>query len=407
MNKNTETKNHPKRNRKNNKGIIIFVSVFLSMVLTLGIVLVSVMEARASRAVVEFDGLTMDMETVSYFASACKNDFMRMLSDSKVENVIDQPAFWKTVAEGGEKTYGELLSEYTELSIRRLMASVYLYDSYLTLSYGDRKAIENIAGSIVDVSEAYGDKKLFNKLASIYGFDYDALVKATEIMYKEATVKNHIYGTNGSNLKNFPDLCEEYLKEYTHVKLLYIRTESKYVYDQNGNRVVDQNNKYVTEALNETEKAERLSIIEEIRGFINANADAEMTPELFDTYLGKYDELDADMREDGYYFHKNSIFTKRYPSAHKGVIEKSYSMEIDTYDEIYIDGGVYFIYKYQPTSNIYTTTISEACFTDFYSNLANKLFVETLDEMGEFVVFKDAYLELDLITLPYNYKYRI
>ena len=394
--------------KRKNKPLIIFISAFLSAVLILGIVLISVMGVRSSRAVVEYDGLTMDMETVSYFASYYKCRYMSILSRSGVENVLDQPAFWNTVAKDSDKTYGELLAEGVELYIRQVMAAAYLFDNYATLGAEDRDAIKESAKDVLNYSEAEGDKKLFNKHVSIYGFDYSSFKKAAEFLYKASLVKNIIYGQNGANLKNFPDLCEEYLSEYTHVKLLYIRTETKYVYDQNGNREVDENGFYVTAPLNEDEKAERLSIIEKIRSYINATAnggESEMTSELFETYIKKYDELDSKLYQDGYYFHENSSFTANFPKGHREVIEKAYSMEIESYDELKHDTGVYFIYKYAPTSGIYTTSISEVCFTDFYTDLASKLFDESLNEIGKEVVFKSAYGELDLILLPYNDKF--
>lgn len=410
VNKKTEKANPGKVLK--NKFLLIFVSSFLSIVIIFGAVLGIVSAIRSSRAFVKYNGLVMGEEEVNYFLGYYKYKYMSMLSASGVGGVVDEPAFWNSSPEGSEETYGDGLRAGAKLYIQQLMAASYLFDSHKSLTKSEREKIKNAAKAVVKYSEAEGDVETFDKYAKLYGFSYSSLSDVVKYIYKADNVKDTIYGENGYNLKNFilPDakrFCEEYLSEYTHVKLLIIRTETKYKLDDKGQLIKGEDGFYETVALTAEEKAERLEKINSIREYIDAigTDEPQMSAEMFDRYLETLDEGDEEMYIDGYYFHPSATYTQNFPKEYSSVVERAYEMEIGDYSDVTVDGAVCFIYKYAPTSDIYTSTIAEDCFTDFYSDLATKLFDESLSFYTDEVEFSEKYDEIDITLIPYNYKY--
>ena len=396
-----------RQERRKNVFLTTFICVFLVLVLILGAVLGIITAVKNANAVVKYKGLTMDKETASFFVTYYKYRYMSILSSLGVENVEDTRGFWNRIYENEGVSYGELLTKSTEQYIRQIMVANYLFDNYARLTSDDKEII-NTARSELLTYKADGSKDRFNSEVSRYGFDYSSLKDAITMLYKANVAKNIIYGSDGSNLANFPEIANEYLAEYTHVKLLFIRTETTFVLDENGDRIIGDDGNDQTRLLTESEKAERQTLISEIRGYIDAakvGGDIQMGEEMFDYYLEKHDEGDKDMHTDGYYFHKNSAFTAEFSEVFKNVVDKSYAMEIGSYDEVNVDFGICFIYKYEPTANVYASTLAEACFTDFYSDAANVMFEKTLTELSADVIFTEKFKKIDIIALPYNYDY--
>lgn len=400
--------NQNKRHRsRKNVFLTTFICVFLALVLIFGAVLGIITAMKNLNAVVKYEGQTMDKDTASFFVTYCKYRYMSILSSMGVENVEDTKGFWNKTHDNEGVSYGELLIKNTEQYIRQVMVANYLFDKYAKLSSSDREIINN-AGRELLIYKADGKKDVFNSAVKQYGFSYSSFKDAITMLYKANVAKSIIYGSDGSNLANFPELADEYLSEYTHVKLLFIRTETKFELDENGDRIIGDDGNDKTLPLTDEEKAEKQALISEIRGYIEAakvGGDIQMGEEMFNYYLTKYDEGDKDMHADGYYFHKNSSFAAEFSTVFKNVVNKSYEMKTGSYDEVSVDFGVCFIYKYEPTVRVYSSTLAEACFTDFYSDAANVMFEKTLTELSEDVVFDKKFSEIDIIGLPYNYDY--
>jgi hypothetical protein len=387
--------------------IFVFACVFISVVLVFGIVLGTVSAVKSRNAVVEYKGITMDGKTASFFVTYYKYMYMRQLTRGGAVGVADTDFFWSSTAPDGEKTYGELLREGAELYIRQMMAANWLYDKYASFSGNDRDAVSKSVSQVLTY-KADSDKSKFNSETEKYGFDYSSFKTAAAMMYKAIRAKEIIYGSEGTNLANFPELAAEYLAEYSHVKLLFIRTETTYVLDENGNRVVGENNQDELRELTDGEKAERLQLISKIRSYISAidtGGDVQMGEEMFNLYLSEYDEGDKDMHGDGYYFHPDAEYTKEFASAFSQIVNKAFEMKLDSYSEVAVDFGVCFIYKSQPTAGIYASTIAEDCFSDFYENAADVMYDKSLTQVGVDVIFKKDFAKIDIVSLPYNYIY--
>lgn len=392
--------------KKKHGFLIIFVCIFLVLTVAFGIFFGVRAAVKNSRAAVSFKGQTMDGEVVSFFISYYKYRYMSMLSSAGVKDVEDTPGFWRTDA-GEGKTYGELLKEAAAEYIRQVMVANYLYDRYGTLSSSEKKSISDARRNLVEY-KADGSKKAFDKEAEKYGFSYSSFYDACVMLYKANAAKSVIYGTSGSAIAEYPELASRYLSEYSHVKLLFIRTETDFKVDEDGNRITGNDGYYETRELTAEEKAERQAVINEIRGYIAAigTDEDEMSPELFDYYLSHYDGGDADMHGEGYYFHKNAEFTAGFANTvSSDVVTRALAMSVGSFAEVKVDFGVCFIYKYEVTAGAYSSSRVEDCFTDFYSDAATALFEESLAAYTPDVVFNDRFYDIDIITLPYNYIY--
>lgn len=376
----------------------------MAAVLIFGLTLGIITAYKNSKAAIRYNGLTMTEGECSYFLSYYKYLYMRYLSESGVSDVEDTLGFWNKIDEAENKSYGELLSESSEKFMRELIVSVSLFDRYVSLGKNEKELIENAAKNVLTY-KADGSIDKFNSISRKFGFVYSDFEDAVKSFYKSASAKTAIYGKDGSSMSSYPSLCAEYLAEYSHVKLLFIRTNDKFLLDENGNRVMGNDGKDQTLPLTDTEKAERAALISEIKGYIDAigTGNVEMGSSMFDYYIENHDEGDTDRHEDGYYFHEKSEFTKEFRSEFPEIVEKSLSMEKESYDLVNLDFGVCFIYKYEPTASAYSSKLSEDCFRDFYKNASADLYNKSLSELAADVVLTDRYKKIDVVSIPYNY----
>lgn len=394
-----------KKQMKINKGLLIFVCIFVSVAIIFGATLGIIMGVKNARAAVKYNGLTMEAETVSFFVSYHKSLYIKMLLESGITEAADAFHFWESESESGE-TYGELLRQSSEAYIRQIIVAAYLYDNYTSMTSGEKENIENVIREVID-NKANGDKESFNSLVARYGFSYDSFVDAATILYKSQKVKSILYGSDGSNISLVPELCDEYLLSYSHVKLLFIRTEDEFQIDENGNRIEGEEG-YATRPLTEKEREERSAAIEDIRSYIDAienGGDILMSPEMFDSYLKKYDNASEIRHTSGYYLHSSSKYTAGFAEEiSKDVVKTALSAEIGSYTEVEWEHGVCFIYKYEPAKNAYASSLLEIYFEDFYSDAATYFFGKTLDELISDVEFTEKYT-IDPVTVPYNSVY--
>ena len=386
-----------------NKPLLIFICAFLSLVLVFFAVFGIVIAVRNSKALVKYNGTTLDEELSLFFCGYYKYHYMSNLASSGVSGVVDSPVFWNKKSESG-KTYGELLLENTESYLKALIAANYIFDSVARLGSDDKKKIETTMNDLL-VYQADGDKDLFNERAEKLGFDYKTVKRAAEIIYKASYAKVLLYGEDGSEISNYPDICESYLKTYSHVKLLIIRTETDFLLDENGNRIIGEDGRDKTYLLSTAEQEKRKALISEIReriAAISLNGDVQMSPAMFDKYITEHDDGDEDMHSDGYYFNENSSYTAEFASAFPKIVDASYALKIGEYAEVELDFGVCFIYKYEPNYAAYLKATLSGCFSDFYSDAAGYVFERDIEEISLEVEFSEKFFDIDLINLEYD-----
>ncbi len=396
-------------NNRKSKFLLIFVCIFLAIILALALIFGISSAIKKARAAAMYKNVYMDTEVVAFFLSRYKSIYMTSLSAAGVQGVEDAPGFWNKVAEG-EKTYGDLLIEGGHGYIRGVIIGNYIFDKYASLTDEDKRIIEDAIADTVTY-KAGGSKAEFNKATKEYGFSYGSYCDAVEMLYKSSLAQAVVCGEDGENLKDGAAVGDyitagEYLSEYTHIKLLFIRTETAFATDESGNRL-EQNGGYVIRELTAEEKLARAELIEEIRTYIAAigSGDAQMGPDMFSYYLANHDEGDPDMRNYGYYLHERSEFTAAFLSEYANIAEKAEELEIGEFGEVDVEFGRCFIYRTDTDEADLGRSALSVCFGDFYSNMADVFFAELVADMSPEVDLTDKVYGIDMLVQPYNYIY--
>ena len=147
--------------------------------------------------------------------------------------------------------------------------------------------------------------------------------------------------------------------------------------------------------MTDEEKAERLALIEEIRGEIQGGT---ITPEKFEEYLEKSNG-DPEMYESGYYFHPSAEATAEFAGEFSAVVEQSLQMNVGDFKEVECSIGVCFIYKYEKDEGAYLES-DNPFFSDFYKDASRHLYSEMLKTLSGEVVFKSSYDSIDTLAVP-------
>ena len=297
----TGTADAPRTYSKSARIAIIAVSAFLAAVLIFGIVLGGIITARNASYVMVCDGYGIDTGVASYLTSYFKARYMTYMKQSGID-VEDSIAFWTTEVGIGTNTYAEYLIYETDEYVKQIVAAAALFDQHAVLTDSEIASIKVATDEILEFRHG-GSKAEFNRATADYGFDYDDFCRATEMIYKAWAVSTKIFGSKGENIISYPEYYASYLNNYTRVKILVIRTESKFVTDAAGNRVKGDDGNDLTVTLSAEEKAVREARIEELRGVMAGINDGSVAPEKFDELLAsEYNEGDRSVNaRNGYY----------------------------------------------------------------------------------------------------------
>ncbi len=379
---------------------IIIVSAFLGAVLLFGIITGGILIARSAGAVLGYRSSYLKEGEVRYLAAAYKSAYLKELARSGVA-VNDDPGFWSMTDPVSNKTYGELYLEGCDAYIKSVLIGSYLFDRNANLSRDDREAIKAHIDEVIEY-RADGSRDKFNELVNECGFKLSDYEGAMEMVYKFEKACEVIFGVDGYSLESGGAETElnEYLSEYSHTKLMFIRTNDRYITDPNtGETVLDE--------YNEKEKEEIRDRIAEIRQLIknyeedNDHEAGQMNPDLFTDLIKLEENYDEKNADGGYYFHTDSAYTAQFIKDGAGdVVKAALEMRTGEYREVEVDIGVCFIYKYDVEYGAYARASYSHFFTDFYSNAAEHIFDMELKELSSMVDERAAYLEIDLLDIP-------
>ena len=409
MSKNTKTvnanvQNAPKKN--NERFVLIFVCIFMSVVLLGGAIFGTVYAVRAANAALEYNGVRMSSSAANYFASYAKGQYLAELRG--VEGAEDTEAFWNSYARG-TTTHGDNMKKYVENYLRMVVAGCYLFDS---VSHLDSKANATIKKQ-VEARLMYltdGDKSEFNSEVRKFGFDYDGFYEATEMIYKTQMARYLLYGADGSSLKTNTALADEYYSvAYKRVKLLFIRTESDYKLDGEGKREAEDGVEKLY-PLSPGEISDRLADIASIDAAIAGEGGAQMSQIAFDGYLEKYKatNLYLDPRGEYYSTYLSSEYTMNAYKELPDVVLTAIGMQVGTFKKVEIEGvGVCYVSALELNAGAYINTDEGGAFSDFYTLLAEYKYNSDVEAELKSVNLKDKFYETDLITLPTNGIYTI
>lgn len=389
------------------RAVIIGLSAFLSLVLVFGAVLGIVTLVKRSGSVAYYDGIYISEGVASFFVGRFKTQYIRdlRLDGYEAQNTEN---FWNSKYDDTQ-THGDIMRSLAEMRIKQIIACNYFFDRNASLSDRDEEKIEKAIRETLEYHTG-GSVDEFNRMAEEYGFDYDDYCEAVKLMYKSDLAFTAIFGQDGSRIASDNASCEDYLSEYSHVKLLFIRTEDKLVIED------DKSTSLVM--LSEEEREERLANIDKVNKAIEAyknGSDGQITPVAFDNYISTFGEGDTDFSGTGYYFHEDSEFSSEFSEQFPSVVEEALGMDIGEYSCVKVDfadaerkeagessPGVCFIYKYPPSKGAYATSSLSACFSDFYLHAASAVFLNATDLIVKEVVIGPKYEALDFIKISTN-----
>lgn len=385
--------------QRGQKILLIFVAAFLLAAVIFATVLGVMMASRQARAAVEYEGVTMDEMTASYFASYYKYLYIAELRRGDID-ASDDPEFWQSADENGV-TYGSLLVVGARNFISDVLVANYYFNRYASLTAEEKKTLDGYGDMILG---RFGEEELDVVLDSC-GIDKKTVRRAVEMHYKATRAKSEIYGTGGAALMGYPDECEEYLKEYSRVKLLFIRKKDTFVLDEKGNRVVEDGRDKLRD-LTAEEIAEREALIaridEEIRGY-ETGGNVQITEDLFESYIKQHGEGELGNTKSEYYFSASSDYAASFAAdVSIDVVRTALEMEIGEYRKVDADFAICYLYRCPVESGAYVDSSEKGFFADFYSDAAGFLFAKTLSDMREDVVFTGKLSEQDVIGVSYD-----
>jgi hypothetical protein len=379
----------------------------LAAVLIFGAVFGIIVAVRNASYVMKYDNVGIDAGVASYLISYYKGNFL-----SKVDsvygayiNVSDTPEFWSSPRslEGLTSTWGDLFEYEVERNLKLIIAANVLFDTRSEFSDADKNAVK-IATEEVLSFRHNGSKSEFNDATAVYGFDYKDFEKATEMLYKYTYVQAKIFGPAGENMMTNSEFFQNFFSGYKRVKLLFIRTDTKFELDANGNRIIGEDGKDKLVSLTDEEKAERTRRIEEVRATVSGINDGKVAIEMFDKHMSDYDEGDRSAH-NGYYFRSGTDFTDEFASEFNDIVDAAYSLEIGKAAEVECSFGVCFVLREENVPGAYTNTKAGWCFSDFYYLAASELYYSLVEELAKEIEVKEKWNDISPIAVPYNYEY--
>ena len=380
---------------KNNRILLIFVCVFLSVVLIFGSVFGIILAIEEANAVVRIGSVRMDEGIVRVLASHYKRLHIQGLLRGGYADAEDDAEFWSSLHKNG-KSQGEIYTESLRDYIAGIAAGCNLYYEIGSLTDADREIIDAKVNAFISY---YGSKEKFNELASPFGFDFDDFRRAMELTYVSELAFSAVYGFEGASLKastaEAVAQCAEYLSTYSRVKLLFISNEK--ISEKNAE------GEFVERDLTEGELAEREKWAKELRDAITAaetGSDGAITEQMFNIYLEKSDG-DPEMHDMGYYFSETGDQTVKFAEYYPEVVKKALDMKIGEYAEVDCRIGKCFIYKCTPVDKAYKDE-ENLFLSDFYSDAAVYLYTNAIAALSSEVVFKENYGSIDTLAIPVN-----
>ena len=367
-------KSHPKQKVS---FVRILICIFVSFVLAVGGMFGMVSAIRGARGLVKYDQVSLDEGMINYFSALYKQEYIRNMRMVGIE-AEDTAEFWQSKMPGGE-SYGENFERSFREYLASLVAAASIYLNHSKYTVDDKLAVTKTTEEILKF-KADGSVDHFNEMAEKYHFDYDDFHNAAAILYKAKRASEVIYGADGKNLANFPSLCEEYLQNYTHVSLLFVK---------------------INDSMTAEEKEEKQHIIDTLSAAIeakNTGVGTPITEEMFNTYLADSDGDEA-MHSRGYYFRRGAEKTAEFYNAFPEVVDASIDMKVGEYRMVECMVGVCFIYKTEPVSGAYSDS-SNVFFSDFYQDAAAHHYKNTLKALSGEVKFTGRYDNLNPIDIP-------
>ena len=383
-----------------------FICIFLSFVLVVGLTLGIILIVQNAKTVVRYGSTRISEGEAIYLASVFKSEYIASLNRQGISGVKDTESFWASESTTPGKSWGDMLTAAFKEYISGIAVKNSLYLSNSKFGKDEKKFVKDKVDERL-MYLGYNSKKEFNTLSGELGFDYDDLETASRLLCTSAVAFDMIYGSDGSGIASYTEDLEKYLKNYTHVSLLFLRTDDLYDLDDEGNVQYNDDGSVITRPMTAEEKAERVATAEKLTEAmynLENGLDNSMTAQMFEIYLKEHSDTDPDMISRGYYFNENAEVTAQFAEVYPEIVEVAYGMEIGEFAKVKCSDSICFIYRYDVLEGAYADR-TNVFFSDFYYNAAVYCFSESLELLSSEVVFSDKFYEIDIVKIPSNSKY--
>lgn len=350
----------------------------LALILTLALALIPALSLTScgKRAVMTCGNVEITEDLYEYWMGAYKAKLIEAYSD-----VTDTSTYWSSMI-NETQTAEEYLTEMVDTIIRHKLVSVYVFDqSGFVLSEKDRAEINEYLDMIVSEFTENGKKSEFNDYCEQFGIDYKGVRLMLTMEYKAEALGEMLFGEKGKNPLTVADYKAYYENEYCRIKEIWINTKFKYVTDDKGNRVTDEDGYYKTADLTEEELAAANARAAELEAALEGvTTDAE-----FEALIDKYSDFEMNKEyPNGMYFCSGTTYIDK-------VVNASLGLEVGEMTSVESNYGKHYIRAYALEEGAYEEKANEDFFGDFEAQAVN-YFLET--ELAKYKEMVEVDLEL-------------
>lgn len=348
----------------------------LALILTLALALIPALSlvSCGKRAVMSCGNVEITEDLYEYWMGAYKAKLIESYSDVK-----DTSAYWSSMI-NDTQTAEEYLTEMVDTILRHKLVSVYIFDqSGFVLSDDDREEINDYLDLLVSDFTENGKKSEFDDYCEQFGIDYKGVRLMLTMEYKAEALGEMLFGEKGKNPLGVADYKAYYDSEYCRVKEIWINTAFKYVTDEKGNRVTDEDGYYKTEDLTE----EELAAAESRAAELEAKLEGITTDEEFEKLIDEYSDFEMNKEyPNGMYFCAGTTYIDK-------VVNAALKLEVGEMTNVESSYGKHYIRAYALEEGAYEEKENEDFFGDFEAQAVN-YYIER-----EIAKYKDM-VEVDL-----------
>lgn len=350
------------------------IALILALV-TLSSLLISCKDTNGT--VLQADGVRIDETAYRYWYIQLKDYYVDTYADLE-----DTVPFWNSEMPDMNVTYGEYIDNKIRTQIQYYLAGNVLFERYgLELS---SSVINSIDTDIDDGINSFGSRAQYDAyLEERYAVNSRELRKIKVMEQKFMALYNHLYDSEkGIEKATNEEIALFYKENYARIKYYMILKNYEYVYDKDGNRVVDSNNRYQMVELSDEKKAEKKTHAEEVLAAVSGG-------ENIDTYIKKYYSDLAKAYPNGYYVLKNDNYIAMFTPT---LINAAFSLELNGVIVVENEDAYFVVQRLGLIDNAYLGT-DKAQFDSIASDAVESKFIKKFEGIIDTVVIDEALFE--------------
>ncbi len=302
---------------------------------------------------IKYKDTYMSKAEYSYWFSTLKTQMV-----TAYNNGIDSDEFWDTETEDG-LTYEDILCDSIHTQIASVLVSCQLFDEYgLKL---DEDTIAAIDADIADKEDHIGSRIEMNAELARLGLNVDVLRNVYLNAAKVNAVREHLYGTGGSEAPAKSEIEAYFAENYRAVKMIIVYTGIEIKTDDEGNYVYDEEGELETIELDEAQKTLKAELVNTVVSALEAGAD-------IDECVAEFSEVDYSEYPNGFFINKNDS-----ASYGSDVVDAAWSMEIGDVACVKDDVMTFILYRDELPEYSKLGSSEKPLVSNMESNMINEL----------------------------------